>query len=316
MLGNASRSATDLVDVSILEDRLSRSRIEPEFTMQVVCNETGVPPETLRSWERRHGFPNPGRTESGRRRYSERDIAAVNWLRHQTERGQGISDAIAMLRRLVPDEVGYEAPAPVDLPEPRQPERALAPVQTLADALLGSDLHAAQVAWDRLSLATSPDALATEVLLPAWRRLLDVSVDPTVRLRAVAFLDRKAVVLYDLAAPDSGIHDAALVVDDTASLLPAHALGSILARSGYRIVMPILDISQATTLAAISALHRDTPVLFVAPGSSGRALDGYRAIVPGVRFLRWWPDEDGTSAGDEWLPPDLHKVPSRLQEIG
>ncbi|HVL24325.1 MAG TPA: MerR family transcriptional regulator, partial [Thermomicrobiales bacterium] len=67
--------------------------------MQAVAQQTGVPPDTLRSWERRHGFPAPSRTDSNRRLYSERDIAAITWVRDQTERGQGTNEAIAMLHR-------------------------------------------------------------------------------------------------------------------------------------------------------------------------------------------------------------------------
>jgi DICT domain-containing protein/predicted DNA-binding transcriptional regulator AlpA len=41
---------------------------------------TGVSEATLRAWERRHGFPSPERTASGRRRYSEEQVEQVKRL--------------------------------------------------------------------------------------------------------------------------------------------------------------------------------------------------------------------------------------------
>src|SRR5262245_54344453 len=38
---------------------------------------TGVPTDTLRTWERRYGFPAPERTETGHRRYSLRTLARL-----------------------------------------------------------------------------------------------------------------------------------------------------------------------------------------------------------------------------------------------
>src|SRR5690606_26781295 len=127
--GNASQFDEHLVDTSVLESRLAGSRTVPEFTMQAVSHETGVPDDTLRSWERRYGFPTPSRDDSNYRIYSERDIIAVAWLRDQTRRGQGISEAIAMLRRIIASTPDRAAPGTLT-PAPH----SLSPVNTLTDA--------------------------------------------------------------------------------------------------------------------------------------------------------------------------------------
>src|SRR5687768_1711294 len=111
MTGITSQFDEHLVDTAVLERRIAGSRTVPEFTMQAVTNETGVPGDTLRSWERRYGFPRPSRDESNYRIYTERDIVAAAWLRDQTRRGQGISEAISRLQ-------GILETAPEELPSP------------------------------------------------------------------------------------------------------------------------------------------------------------------------------------------------------
>ncbi len=69
----------------------------PLYNTKAVAQETGVPADTFRAWERRYGVPRPQRTEGGHRLYSERDIAIIRWLRDRTAEGLTISQAIALM---------------------------------------------------------------------------------------------------------------------------------------------------------------------------------------------------------------------------
>jgi methanogenic corrinoid protein MtbC1 len=69
----------------------------PLYNTKAVAQETGVPADTFRAWERRYGVPHPHRTEGGHRLYSERDIAIIRWLRDRTAEGLTISQAIVMM---------------------------------------------------------------------------------------------------------------------------------------------------------------------------------------------------------------------------
>src|SRR5262249_29474061 len=55
----------------------------------------GVSPSTLRSWERRFGFPQPRRTEGGHRQF---DLAEIEALRAAFEETQNVSSAISIAR--------------------------------------------------------------------------------------------------------------------------------------------------------------------------------------------------------------------------
>ena len=56
----------------------------------------GVSPNTLRSWERRFGYPSPGRTGGGHRQY---DLGEVEALKQAFEETQNVSSAIAIARQ-------------------------------------------------------------------------------------------------------------------------------------------------------------------------------------------------------------------------
>lgn len=68
----------------------------PIYNAKAVEVRTGVSRHTITAWERRYGFPAPSRTDDSRRLYSERDVAAIRWLKEQTRTGMTISQAVAV----------------------------------------------------------------------------------------------------------------------------------------------------------------------------------------------------------------------------
>jgi MerR family transcriptional regulator, light-induced transcriptional regulator len=63
-----------------------------------LARQTGVNPTTLRSWEKRFGFPTPTRVASGQRRYGELDVAAVRDVTTARSAGMTLEAAIARIR--------------------------------------------------------------------------------------------------------------------------------------------------------------------------------------------------------------------------
>jgi DNA-binding transcriptional MerR regulator len=58
---------------------------------------TGVPASTLRAWERRYGWPQPARTASDQRLYSDRDVAVVRFLQRRRAEGMSMAQATGLL---------------------------------------------------------------------------------------------------------------------------------------------------------------------------------------------------------------------------
>src|SRR4030088_3273169 len=67
------------------------------LNIAALAQRTGVPPDTLRKWEQRYQILQPDRTAGGQRRYSERDVARVEWLRERLDEGYRIGEAATLL---------------------------------------------------------------------------------------------------------------------------------------------------------------------------------------------------------------------------
>jgi MerR family transcriptional regulator, light-induced transcriptional regulator len=71
--------------------------VSPSLNIAALTRRTGVPPDTIRKWEQRYGVLRPERTPGGQRRYSEIDVARVEWLKARIEEGYRIGEAAALL---------------------------------------------------------------------------------------------------------------------------------------------------------------------------------------------------------------------------
>jgi DNA-binding transcriptional MerR regulator len=72
---------------------------EPRYPIRAVVRFTGIPAATLRSWERRYGFPSPARNATSRRFYTGADLEAIRWLKAQAGLGLSIGQAVQWYRR-------------------------------------------------------------------------------------------------------------------------------------------------------------------------------------------------------------------------
>src|SRR3954452_22359067 len=69
----------------------------PTLNIAALARRTGVAPDTIRKWEHRYGVIRPERTAGGQRRYSERDVARVEWLKARLGEGYRIGEAAQLL---------------------------------------------------------------------------------------------------------------------------------------------------------------------------------------------------------------------------
>jgi DICT domain-containing protein len=69
-----------------------------DLAIKDVAERTGIAAGTIRMWEQRYGFPAPGRTASGYRRYNEEDVEALRKVVALRHRGLSVPAAIARAR--------------------------------------------------------------------------------------------------------------------------------------------------------------------------------------------------------------------------
>ena len=73
--------------------------MDESIRVSEAARELGVPVPTLRSWERRYGWPTPDRTTGGHRRYTENELDRLRVLVEMT-RWTPVSRAVAVLKAL------------------------------------------------------------------------------------------------------------------------------------------------------------------------------------------------------------------------
>jgi methanogenic corrinoid protein MtbC1 len=122
----------------------------PTLNMAALTRRTGVPPDTIRKWEQRYGVLHPARTPGGQRRYTEIDVARVEWLKARIAEGFRISEAAALLG---PE--GVASASSVDL------RRAI------VGATRTSDVGTVTAAVEQALLTLPAEAAFADVLRPA-----------------------------------------------------------------------------------------------------------------------------------------------------
>lgn len=68
-----------------------------KYRINAVSEMTGIPAATLRAWERRYGVPEPRRTESSYRVYSDADIELIRRVRELCDQGMAPSEAAKLV---------------------------------------------------------------------------------------------------------------------------------------------------------------------------------------------------------------------------
>ncbi len=88
------RQLIDGASAMIVDDRSGTGR--KRHPIQVVVRRTGLTADVLRAWERRYGVVEPGRSEGGRRLYSDEDVERLRLLRRASRGGRRISHVAAL----------------------------------------------------------------------------------------------------------------------------------------------------------------------------------------------------------------------------
>jgi DNA-binding transcriptional MerR regulator/methylmalonyl-CoA mutase cobalamin-binding subunit len=68
------------------------------LSIGAVSRATGIPASTLRTWERRYGFPDPARSEAGHRRYVPEVVERLKMIERALDQGCRPSDVVDLSR--------------------------------------------------------------------------------------------------------------------------------------------------------------------------------------------------------------------------
>lgn len=145
---------------------------EPRYNIRAVERLTGVPAPTLRSWERRYGFPSPSRTLTARRLYSAGEIDMIRWVKSQTESGLSVGQAMKWVRDGLASPMLVSATPEISDPPPVEPPAAPMLTETtglarlLLDAVVAYDEPRAEEALSTAFARQPADVVITDVIRP------------------------------------------------------------------------------------------------------------------------------------------------------
>jgi hypothetical protein len=201
----------------------------------------GVSPSTLRSWERRYGFPQPKRSEGGHRQF---DLGEIEALRSAFEETQNVSSAISIAR-----------------------ERGAGPASPgrLRSALNRFDVEAADRLLEESLTVRSVERTVDELLLPTLEGLDDGTEPAPPEYNhawrwATGWLAAQTRVAPPAFRPESVlVFDASRTPDMDGLYAQALELG--LRRAGLRTLTVTLDLDPNRITRAMLAIEPRAVVL-------------------------------------------------------
>jgi hypothetical protein len=202
----------------------------------------GVSPNTLRSWERRFGYPEPTRTAGGHRQF---DLAEIEALRAAFEETQNISSAISVAR-----------------------ERGAGPASParLRSAFSRFDEDGANRLIEESLTVRSAERTIEEVLLPSVEALAgEPSAPPTPEYGFAWRFATGWMAATQRVAPPASRSESVLIFDASrppdADALHAQALELVLRRGGLRTLTLNADCDPNRLSHAVAALDPRAVVL-------------------------------------------------------
>ena len=150
---------TDIEPVAVNVDATESNGLYP---IREVSRLTGINPVTLRAWERRYGFIEPKRTNSGHRLYSLTDIETVRRVQGWIERGVSVSKVGELLARGTPAISQHEG---VQSTEYREWQLQI------SAALSAFNEAQLERLYGQIFSSYPPEVVFQDILMPLWHQL-------------------------------------------------------------------------------------------------------------------------------------------------
>jgi DNA-binding transcriptional MerR regulator/methylmalonyl-CoA mutase cobalamin-binding subunit len=285
------------------------------YTIKAAARATGISESRLRTWERRYGIPNPGRSATSRRVYDENDLEVIRRMVALVDAGLSAIDAAEAVRS------GGDA---VVAPR-RQADHPL--THALIAAAEGYDEEAFLETQSRAISDLGWGRALDEVIFPAMRKIganweaaalppgKEHFASELVRRRLAAALDSLGPSSRDkprilMACPESERHDLGLL-----------ALAVVLRAAGANIIYLGADVPTTDIIDASEFLKPDAVCLSATSGEGLASLVRASRTILSRRSLHLFiggpaVSPSGTLAAGVILPPSIaFAVPVILERL-
>ncbi|WP_443089806.1 MerR family transcriptional regulator [Zoogloea sp.] len=298
------------------------------FCIAAVERDTGLGKDTLRVWERRYGFPKPGRDAKGERLYPAEQVEKLRLIRCLLDRGQrpskvvgaSMEDLRAMLETAEAPKASESPPGAVDGMQYVRLGRTVELAASLRQALLRQGLQRfvaetvaplseeVGAAWMRGEIQVSDEHAYTEQVQNVLRGAIG-SFGPS--------SERPRVLLSTLPGEDHVLGllmvEATLVSEGAACLsLGTRTPMADLCRAAVDNGIDVVGLSFSAAFPARQAIDRMLELRAMLPPqitlwAGGAAMRGKQKRLPGVRVVS--DLDDARQALAEWR--SAHAVEAR-----
>lgn len=290
------------------------------YRIQAVSKLCGVPPATLRAWERRYGVPAPARTASAYRLYGDEDIALISKMRDLVKGGLAAAEAA----RTVLSEAS-RTPLP-ESPEDDDPYGDAA--DRIVDAVVRFDPEGLDREVNRALGLGSAISIFENTLAPAMREIGNLWHEGTLTVAqehlASNLIGGTVVHLLRLTQPVGQVRRAVLACfADEDHTLGLYGIGLRFASWSFRTLLLGARTPPSAIARVVDSLDPDVVGLsatLVPPAANARELivayaEACRSTVwivggAGALAMRPWIEaQGGIVAGDD--PQEVRKVLDR-----
>jgi methanogenic corrinoid protein MtbC1 len=241
-------------------DDLVDHQTVPEYNTRAVEKLTGIPADTFRAWERRHGLPAPARAPGTPRLYSERDIAIVRLLKQMTDEGIAISRAVGIARRrlhISDESPTYDQPGNTCLGDLRN---------QLITAFIGFDTRDANRIMEEALALFGPETVSLDVIQPALvdmgTRWENDEICVAIEHFATSYCMHRLSALFNASQPERGQPTVlASCVEGENHEIGLMITALILSRAGFRVVYLGANLPGCELVEAVNRVDPDAVVL-------------------------------------------------------
>jgi DNA-binding transcriptional MerR regulator len=276
-----------------------RQQVAEVYTISQVTEMTGVPENTIRSWERRFGLPTPERSAGKQRRYARSEIDMIRAIQEARDAGRTMEQAIAAATassRLRPPTALTLVESKLTAPEPEEhsgSERASALTRRLRGELGELNLRGANDVLSDAHLALPVEVVLQHVVLAVSemlkQRLVRGELDQVIWLQTRNWIDRKLMAAYEASSPESGdLHALIVGLDEAKAPSMATALGVALSRGGFQTTTIDIGPVPATVRNLLMSSRPDCVVLHASTTDGHLAVGGAVKLIEEIRADGDW----------------------------
>ncbi|MDD1368879.1 MerR family transcriptional regulator, partial [Bacillus sp. MHSD17] len=235
--------------------------LDGKYNIKAVSNIIGIPPSTLRAWERRYQMIAPKRNHAGHRLYTEEHIQILRWLMDKVSSGMMIGQAVQLLEgnRLQSDvqkEIHYD--------------REVVLVDDLLQALLKFDEITTSALLNEAFSIYATEKVIASIVLQVSNKLLTLKNNNEVTIvqfqYVVSFLQTRLGMVYHNASSFSSIHKVVVLENN---MLKGFVFSTYLRLKGYEVIYIRSSLAEERILLAVEQMQ---PTYVVVSFDDGREL--------------------------------------------